>query len=353
MQTKNRKKKLVLKRWVRIVVVCVLFFLASIFLYNIVEGLCPKQKKNLYYSYKNYGSTDYKVYLKENNFFEEKFLPKGRQYTTELIDYIDINFNYLYSGSKLTDIEYEYNISGEIIGEYESNTDSKSEIWNKKYVILENQNGKKYDSIFFDVNKNLKLDYSKYNNEANNFKNQFKLAIDAKLLVKFNVKYTATIRNSDKKVRGVETIELSIPLSKTTMNITTKEIKGDSKNLYDEELVPKNMNRVYINSILLIIILIISISNKDRLIINKKTYYTKNYNKIIKNYSDIIVEVSTQPNLENLEILEIKNFDDLVDTEEELKSPILLYEVKKQKESWFVIIHNKYAYRYILNCEDC
>ena len=137
------------------------------------------------------------------------------------------------------------------------------------------------------------------------------------------------------------------------MNITTKEIKGDSKNLYDEELVPKNMNRVYINSILLIIILIISISNKDRLIINKKTYYTKNYNKIIKNYSDIIVEVSTQPNLENLEILEIKNFDDLVDTEEELKSPILLYEVKKQKESWFVIIHNKYAYRYILNCEDC
>ena len=137
------------------------------------------------------------------------------------------------------------------------------------------------------------------------------------------------------------------------MNITTKEIKGDSKNLYDEELVPKNMNRVYINSILLIILLIISISNKDRLIINKKTYYTKNYNKIIKNYSDIIVEVSTQPNLENLEILEIKNFDDLVDTEEELKSPILLYEIKKQKESWFIIIHNKYAYRYILNCEDC
>ena len=47
-------------------------------------------------------------------------MPKGRQYTTELIDYIDINFNYLYSGSKLTDIEYEYNISGEIIGEYEN-----------------------------------------------------------------------------------------------------------------------------------------------------------------------------------------------------------------------------------------
>ena len=353
MQKKNRKKKLVLKKWVRIVVICILFFLASISLYNIVEGLCPKQKKNMYYSRKEYGAIDYKVYLKENSFFEEEYLPKDKQYTTELIDYIDINFNYLYSGSKLTNMEYEYNINGEIIGEYESSTDSKSEIWNKKYVILENQKGKKYDSMFFNINKDLKLDYSKYNNEANNFKNQFKLAIDAKLLVKFNVKYTATIKDTNKKIRGVETLELSIPLSKTTINITTNEIKGKVKNMYDEELVPKNMNKVYINSVLFIIILVISISSKDKLIVSKKTYYTKNYNKILKNYSDIIVEVSTKPNLENLEILEIKNFDDLVDTEEELKSPILLYEVSKQKESWFIIIHNKYVYRYILNCEDC
>ena len=42
--------------------------------------------------------------------------------------------------------------------------------------------------MFFNINKDLKLDYLKYNNEANNFKNQLKLAIDAKLLVKFNVK---------------------------------------------------------------------------------------------------------------------------------------------------------------------
>lgn len=352
MQTKNRKRKLILKKWVRIVIVCILFFFASVVAYNIINGLSPKQNKSLYYSHKDYGKIDYKVYLKQNNFFEEEYLPKGKQYTSELIDYIDINFNYLYSGSKLTNIEYEYNINGEIIGEYENSTDSKSEIWNKKYVILENQKGKKYNSMFFNINKDLKLDYLKYNNEANNFKNQLKLAIDAKLIVKFNVTYTATIKDSDKKVRGSDTLELSIPLSKSTMNITTKELKEDTKNLYDEELVPRNMKKVYINSVLLIIIIVISILLKDKLIINKKTYYTRIYNKILKSYADIIVEVSTKPNLENLEILDIKNFDDLVDTEEELKSPILLYEVKKQKESWFIIINNKYAYRYILNSED-
>ena len=90
MQTKNRKRKLILKKWVRIVIVCILFFFASVSAYNIINGLSPKQ----------------------NNFFEEEYLPKGKQYTSELIDYIDINFNYLYSGSKLTNIEYEYNING-------------------------------------------------------------------------------------------------------------------------------------------------------------------------------------------------------------------------------------------------
>lgn len=351
MQKKDRKKR-VLKKWVRILIVSILFFFASLSFYNIVDGLSPKQEKKLYYSDKSVGSIDYKVYLKENNFYDEKFLPKDKQYPTELIDYIDIDFNYLFSGSKLTNIEYEYNIIGEIIGEYETNDDSKSQIWNKKYVILEKQKGSKYDSMYFNIKQNLKLDYSKYNKEANNYKNQFKLAIDAKLLVKLNISYTVTEDDFQNPVKGVENLELVIPLSKTTMNITTNEIKENKKNLYDEELVSKNLEKVYINSIILIIILVISISNKDKLIINRNTYYTKSYNKLLKGYSDIIVEVSTKPDLSNLNVFEIKKFEDLVDTEEELKSPILLYEVSKHKECWFIVIHDKYAYRYILYGEE-
>lgn len=349
MQTKNKEKKLVLKKWVRILIVSILFFFASISLYNITMGLCPKQKKTLYYSHKELGSIDYKVYLKENSFFKERYLSKGKQYTTELIDYIDIDFNYLYMGSKITDFEYEYNIKGKIIGEYESSDDEKSEIWNKEYVILEEQKGKKYNSMFFNVKQNLKLDYSKYNEEAINFKNQFKLAIDAKLLVKLNIIYMATIDGTNRKIKNVDSIELSIPLSRTTMNITENELKGQQNNLYDEEIVPKNMNKVYVWSLILLIVIIISLFNKDKLILNEKTYYIKIYKKLLKNYSDIIVEVEKMPNLENLDILEIKKFDDLVDAEEELKSPILLYEVSKNKECWFIIINDKYAYRYILN----
>lgn len=352
MQTKKTKGQLVLKKWVRILLIIVLSFFALLSLYKISDGLTTKENKTPYYSYKAYRNIDYKVYLKENDFFEEEYLEKGKQYTTDLIDYIDIDFNYLFSGSKLMDLNYKYNINAQIIGEYESNDDAKSEIWNKKYTLLEPQTINKENTMYFDLKQNLKLDYSKYNDIANNFRNKFKLAIDAKLVIKLNVIYDGVIKNSNQHVKGVDDIEISIPLSRTTMIITTNYKDKEFKNLYSDELKPKNMEQVYIYSILLIITIIVFISNKNKLILNKKSYYLKTYNKILKNYSDIIVEVSSPVNFENLEIFKIKNFDDMVDTEEELKSPILLYEKDKDKESWFIIVHDKYAYIYILTCEE-
>lgn len=351
MQGKKKKKKVVLKKWVRIFITIILFFLALLFLFNIIDGLNPKTEKETYYTYKIHRDIDYKVYLKENSFFEEEYLEKDKQYTTELIDYIDIDFNYLFSGSKLTDINYKYNINAELVGEYEEGEDELKEIWNKKYTLLDTQSINKNDSIFFNLKQNLKLNYSKYNKEANNFKTSFKLAIDAKLVVKLNIEYTGVIEDTGKKVRGVDTLYMTIPLSKSTMSITTKYDDDNKKVLTEETNELRDIKKVYINFALLLLVIIIYITNKNKLIIDKKTNYTKTYNKIMKSYADIIVEISNLANLEDLEILDIKNFDDMVDAEEELKSPILLYEIEKNKESWFIIVNGKYAYRYILNGE--
>ena len=43
-----------------------------------------------------------------------------------------------------------------------------------------------------------------------------------------------------------------------------------------------------------------------------------------------------------------KNFEDMVDIEEEIKSPILFYEIKKGSESIFTIVNGSYIYRYML-----
>ena len=45
---------------------------------------------------------------------------------------------------------------------------------------------------------------------------------------------------------------------------------------------------------------------------------------------------------------DIKNFEDLINIEEELRIPILFYELEKDDEAWFIITTETQAYRYIL-----
>jgi hypothetical protein len=131
--------------------------------------------------------------------------------------------------------------------------------------------------------------------------------------------------------------------------MTTNYDKSTSYVLYKDVSSVKNKKVAILYVFTLLISLLLFITNKDKLILNNKTYYTKTLNKILKDYNDIIVEVSSEANFKKLEILDIKKFEDMVDIEEELKSPILLYEIEKNKKSLFVVVHNNYAYRYILD----
>lgn len=352
MQNNMKKRKLVLKKWVRVFIASALFFFACLSLFLILTGLFPKQDNTPYYSYNIKRNIDYKVYLKENNFFEEEYLGKGKQYTSELIDYIDIDLNYLFNGSAVTNMNYDYDVTATIIGEYENTSSGKSELWTKKYRLLETQNKRLYDTTLFDINQNLKIDYADYSKVVNSFKKQFKLAIDAYLNVKLNISYKGTIQKNKQEVKGTDKLEINIPLSKATMNIETKYDEESNKNLIPTISQLRNMNKVYTGVVILIITGVMLFASYDKIFISEKTYYIKVLNKILKAYGDIIVEVSNTMNFEGLEMLEIKNFDDMIDIEEELKSPILMYETKEGMECYFIVVNDKYAYVYVLSDDN-
>ena len=60
------------------------------------------------------GSVDYTVYLKDNDFYTNKYLRKGdseaNNYIASLIDKFDVNFIYNSSYSRFIDYNYEYKI---------------------------------------------------------------------------------------------------------------------------------------------------------------------------------------------------------------------------------------------------
>lgn len=352
MQKNAKGKRLVLKKWVRVVLLFILLFFACLSAFLIFSGLFPEKDMKPVYSYNMKRNIDYKVYLKKNSFFEEEYLEKGKQYTTQLIDYIDIDFSYIFNGSDLADLNYDYDIKAQIIGEYENTSSGKSELWTKKYALLDTKSKELINSTQFDIQENLKINYDEYNKVVNDFKNKFKLAIDAYLNIKLNIKYDGKVIKNDKLIKGTDTLEINIPLSKSTINIETKYDEDNSKNLLPELTDVKEMGKVYVGIIVFIIDLLIFISLFDKIFINKKSLYLKTLDKIMKDYSEIIIESSTNLNYDDLEILDIKTFDDMVDIEEEFKSPIMVYESIKNKESWFIVVNGSYAYRYILNADN-
>ena len=345
---KSKNTRRILKPWARIFILVVLVFFALLSFCLIYTGKSPNNEKIPSYSYNINKGIDYKVHLKPNDFYEEEFLGENLQYASELIDYINIDFSYLFNGSKSSNFIYRYDVVATIIGEYENTSSGRSELWKKKYTLVQTQDKVKDDSTNFELKQNVKIKYDDYNDVVNRFKTKFRLAIDAYLNVKIKIEYVDNIIENNSTISNEDYMELNIPLNTSTIKIDTNNVKEIKKTVKKEQIVFQDDKKIKIGySMLAIDILLLALS-LPAIFISNKSIYTKELHKIMKGYSEIIVEIENLPSFDNLELLEIKEFDDMVDIEEETKSPILYYETIENSESWFLIIIDKYIYRYIL-----
>ena len=103
--------------------------------------------------------------------------------------------------------------------------------------------------------------------------------------------------------------------------------------------------------ILSLIISIITFICIIKLIIIKlprKSKYEKKLKKILREYDRLIVETTTLFD-ENSNIIKINDFNELLDVRDNLKLPIMYFNVSKGKKSYFYIKNNDDIYLYELN----
>ena len=62
----------------------------------------PKDDLKMLYAYNITRNSDYKVYLKKNEFINQEYMGMNATYITDLVNYIDANFRYNYNISKYT-----------------------------------------------------------------------------------------------------------------------------------------------------------------------------------------------------------------------------------------------------------
>ncbi len=310
--------------------------------------------QNLLYSYNINKSVNYTVKLKENNFFTTNELEMDTTYISNLVDKINMDFSYSFSGNKKAKTKYIYQIVGITNVRYDSNeseTESNNNvIWSKQHVILEPKEVE-IEQANFNVKENVDINFSEYNEEVKNFKQEMKMPVNADLQIKMIVRSDSDVPGVDKKVTEISIMNLKMDLNQDVFTIEKDFKNADSKSIIESTETTKNVNKpVFVVGCLFVVIaiMIVLASVKKYIKFSKKTDYDIALNRILKNYGDIVAEVVSPVEIDNLNVIDVKNFDQLLDIEEEIRMPILFYETIEQEQGEFVIVCDTVAYRYVI-----
>ena len=314
----------------------VLIIITILGLILITIGFKTTSKKSIY-SYQTTKDSPYQVILKPNDLYPDLTLPSGHYYLSSSIKSLKINFKYHFKSLEPSNIKYTYNISSKLIGSMKDDNLELKNIWFKNFTLVPNISKKNIKNSF-DLEKQISIDLDFYNNLVALYEKTYNVSISANLKVFLNISYEINSKNLKNKIIK-DQIELVIPL---TDNIT--EVKENYTKKNNQTIEKKNNNIFnFYNGIGLLLVIYPIILGVIK--ITKNDMSTLNIKNILKKYNDLIVTVTNKPNISNLKIMFLKNFDDLVIVANQNQTNIINYKVSNKQNNLYVIVQN-YIYIY-------
>ena len=335
------------------VVIGVIIFLALVLVASFAFTF--KGTYKVHYSEKS--NIDYKVYLKENSDYPEKYLGKNRRYIASLIKNIDKDFDYTFKIDEKIDLKYTYYV----VAKLEINDSQGTNIFEKE-ELLTTKKSNTTDKDTFKVHEDVQIDYGKFNAIATEFIDKYKLTANSKLTVSLIVDVEGKHTDFDNQLSDKEVISLNIPLTEKTIDI---EMDYNLTNSVDQTL--QQRSTILNNRPLLFITIFISFVDLFAIIyviywvvVNRspETLYNKKLDKILRDYNRYISETIITERVEDMMVTRslwievIKKFEDLLDIRDSLNKPILYHEERPNQEAVFYILTDRIGYLYVMRAED-
>lgn len=292
-------------------------------------------------------STDYKVFLKENKYYEKNYLEKDNQYIASLIDKVQTNFKYDMNITNRFDYVYNYKVVAEVEVKDISNENTiykfEEDLLDKKDI---NSSGKLVIDEVVDV------DYPKYNDLIGSFKNTYELT-NSKSTLNINLYLNVKDFSNSKSEVNKKVATLELPLVENTISIN----KTNTKDTVNFNVSDKGMAYIFLIfgalilvTSLLYIVYIIIYSLKSR---TAEMIYEKELKNIKTNYDSYIQHISDTYDIGTSQVIKIQTFNDILEIRDTLKQPILMLENTKKNGTFFIIpATNSIIYVYALRVVD-
>ena len=342
---KGKKKKLKIGTWFCILVLpAIALLILGFFLVN--DGIKVNSSDSV--SYNEIGDVDYRVYLKENDYYDESYLDAGMQYIASLINTINVDFNYEVHTTEELDYHYNYEITANLVVTDRNN--SSRILYERPETLVSNKTVQVTDNNFV-INEDVDIDYNEYNDYVNAFKSDYALNVDSNLVITLSVTTVGDYEPTGDELNLDNEISITIPLSEQTIDIAMQtEDNIDNNGVISNVTESGITNPVsFIAGIIfdLLGIALFGVAIYIYLSNNPKDIYETEVNKILKNYDRLIV-TSKRPNINENEfqkVIRVTSIEELIDAYETTKQPIIYYEVIPGEKSYFVIINGDILYK--------
>ena len=347
-----KKSKIKMRKSTRnfyIALASVLFAISTAILFGTFFGGKTDKTKEEIYSYTNKFNYDYKVNLLDNKYIDKSTLDMNESaYITDLMNNIDINLNYNYLSDKKSTIKYTYSIKAILNGVYAKDGEEQK-VWTKEQVLKEPTENTVIDKNF-EIKENLVLNLKDQNQLVKDFEQEIAISIDATYNLILEVQANTEIDGQTIENKYISTV--SIDLGKKTTTIKGENNKSDTQ--YVSQEIEQKSESSAATKIIGVIMLVMSIAIFRYILLktvpmNKtRNEFRLELNRILRLCQDKIVQVSSNLEVDTTNVIDVKDFGEIVKVSEELFKPILYWISPRDTEAWFTVMSYGVTYRYIL-----
>ena len=334
------------KRWLFYMLIPTLIMLGLTVL--VLKGSMYTKEESII-GYNEVGNIDYKVFLKENNYYKEQYLGKDMQYVASIIKNVVPTFTYEMHSEEKMEYTYNYKVSADLII---SDPNDNNKVLYKRPSLLVKDPKEKVTGGSFRVDQDVSINYDEYNNYVNAFKKEYALSVNSKLVLTFNIDVTGKSPALKEDFKKSSKLVIAIPMSEQTINIgiDTSDINNSGtleRNYMSQIKKPVALVLGIIVGLLSLALLYIVIYNflTNR---SKTDVYKATIKSILREYDRAIVSSKTADTIDESKynVIEVPRIEELLDAHDSTGKPILYNEDTENDISTFIIVSDEILYKY-------
>jgi len=319
----KQNKRKVLKSSMRRALLVLSIILLAFAAYRLTVVLTPevKTQEDILYRYTVTADGQYKVYLKPNQLYSEKFLEENRLYSNALIEYLEVGFMAEFWGTETAEVSAKYSVEGIALG-YQGGTNDRKIIYEQHFPIAEPK--EIIGTTALELFETVKVTLDPYRE----FVNDAELILGARSSKELQVVWSGvfTAKTEFGNIEEPFSFQLSMPMVNELFQINKQEPFSKQNNISKTQEVVTEINNFSL-AVAVIVLVLGLLGLAGALVFTRRPNQDENklivFADIVRKHGSRIIRMDTLPQFGGNDLrFNIADLDSLVKLSDDVQKPI-------------------------------